>query len=212
MPKILAQAGISLADAYDVEGSIAGTDELLSKEVALVHEMGATMQSERLRSFLVRLTSTAIAQSLDWTVSSGQVTDANQRVLGASVFIAAAELSRVDTCMLSIQNGEIDREIPFMTWDRNDDPEIQVRWDDDGVGVADFIELRSSIYRLPQLMTRVTPGGPPSGMPVIRFRGSSAAFGAGTVEAIAIIHLCRAGPITPTPGHPSSHGLPLPGW
>jgi len=44
------------------------------------------------------------------------------------------------------------------------------------------------------------------------FRGISNAFGAGTVEAIAMIQLAGPGQGAPTPGQPKSFGLPLPSW
>jgi len=209
MVKVLSQSGISLADVYDVEGSIAGTDELLAREVALVHEMGGQILSERLQAFFLRMSSGAIAQNTNWTVTSGQLPDCPNRILGVSVFIPVAQTTDVSNCMLSIQNGEIDREIPFYTWDESDDPEVRVRWDDAGAGAANFMELRSSVVRTPTLATRLGLG---EAMPVIRFRGATSGFGAGTLTAIAMIHILRATPEVPTPGHPSSHGLPLPSW
>ena len=210
MVKILSQSGITLADVYNVVGSIAGIDQLESREVSLVHEMGATIFSERLTSQFVRMTSTDSLQNTEWSVTSGVVPDAIARILGISVFIPLAAIDRIDDCMVSIQNGVTDREIPIMTWDDLVDPQIRVRWSDDGQAVANFLELRSSIDRLPSLMTRLDI--PRGRLPVLRFRGSTAGFGAGTVEAIAIIYVVRASDPTPVPGRPSSHGLPIPGW
>ena len=45
MVKILSQAGISLADLYNVEGSIAGIEQLDTRELPIVHEMSGTIFS-----------------------------------------------------------------------------------------------------------------------------------------------------------------------
>lgn len=209
MGKILSQSGISLADSYQIEGSIVGVEELQSRDVSLVHEMGATILSERLQSFFIRQTSGSLAASATWSVSTGELPDSPNRILGISVFLPLAEVNRISFCSISIQNGRTNREIPIFTWSLPDDDEIPVRWNDDGAGVAEFVELRSKVNKLPQLITRLGIG---EAMPVIRFSGQVAAFGAGTVEAVAITHVCRANPEVPAAAQPSSHGLPLPSW
>ena len=206
---ILSQSGISLADVYDIEGSIAGVDRLLTEEVQLVHEMGSTILSERLQSFLLRISSGANQQNTTWSVSSGEMPDCVNRILGVSVFIPIANATDISFCSVSIQNGRIDREIPFYTFSLPVDDEVVVLWNDDGAGNASFMQLRSQVTHTPQLITRLGLG---EAMPVIRFNGNTTAFGAGTVTAIAIVHVCRPNPETPAAGQPSSHGLPLPGW
>ena len=211
MGKILSQSGISLADAYDVEGSIVGVEELESQGVKLVHEMGATMLSERLQGFFVKMEST-VAQNAFWTLSSGAAitfADSPNRILGISIVIPAANAGDVTHCSLSIQNALLDRELLIHTWDSGDDPEVRVRFNDDGAGIASFLELRPAVSNIPQLMVRLGEGPI---MPNLRFAGGTSGFGAGTVVVTAIIHLCRANPETPAPGAPSSHGLPLPSW
>ena len=73
MPKILSQAGDSLADSYDVAGSIAGVDDLITQDVQLLHEMGGTIFSERLTSQVLTIASGSIAQNSEYT---GQFEDA----------------------------------------------------------------------------------------------------------------------------------------
>ena len=87
MPKILAQAGISLADVYDVEGSIAGTDELLSEDVSLVHEMGGHMMSERCRSFVVTLATGDQIQNANFAATGGLIPDSPNRIHAAALFL-----------------------------------------------------------------------------------------------------------------------------
>jgi len=209
MGKILSQSGISLADVYDVEGSIVGVETLLADEVQVVHEMGATIMAERLQSFFLRLLPTAPAQNANFSVSSGDLPDCANRILGATMLIPAANAGDVNNASLSIQNGRIDREILFSTWDLATDPEIDVRFNDDGAGVASFTLLRPLVHSMPSLITRLGLG---QAMPVIRFSGSTTGFGAGTVPVMAIVHVCRPTPETPMAGQPSSHGLPLPSW
>jgi len=209
MGKILSQSGISLADVYDVEGSIVGVDQLVTEEVQLVHEMGATIMAERLQSFFVRLQVTP-SQGAGWTLSSGQLPDCANRVLGAGVFIPLANTTDISHASLSIQNPVISREMPFWTWDASiGDDEVDMRWNDDGAGIANVKVLRSQVVTTPTLITRV---GVSRNMPVIRFSGETTAFGAGTVTVTAIVHLIRPTPSVVAPGEPSSHGLPIPGW
>jgi len=63
MPKVLGQVGVSLADAYDIEGSIAGVDELVTRDVSLTHDMAATIFSERVSTAIRRSATAALAQN-----------------------------------------------------------------------------------------------------------------------------------------------------
>ena len=119
MAKILSQSGDSLADAYDIEGSIAGIDNLLSEEVNLVHEMGATIFSERLSSRILSISAGAISQSssLDINFSVNEMS----RLLGIQVLTsAAARLSIVQVSITSppaVDNSDM----PIFVWDGGGD-------------------------------------------------------------------------------------------
>lgn len=210
MPKVLAQTGISLADVYDVEGSIAGTDELLSKEVSLVHEMGGQIFSERLESFLIDLNSTAIAQGAGFDIEAAAFPDSVNRVLGAVMIADTA--ARTSHCQISMHTPEagLNADLPIVIWDSAIDAERTIRVRLPGGVVSNLVALIPAAgLGLPNLMTRT---GAPNTMGSLFFRGASSAFGAGTVTIRALVMLCRANPGNPVPGHPSSHGLPLPGW
>lgn len=208
MPKILSQSGVSLADTYDVEGSIAGVEELASREVSLFDEMGARVFSERLQSFLVASTSGNLNQSTAWNVTIGDFPDSPNRLLGISVLSGTA--ARVDYVTFLVSDQDTGREIPIWSWDVNDDAEVRARWSFDGGAVGESFLLRSGGYRLPQLLTRE---GTSQQMPELQFRGITSAFGAGTVTVRAVLHVARANPNAPVPaGVPSSHGLPIPSW
>jgi len=207
MGKILSQSGIALADIYQIEGSIVGVEKLETNEVPVVHELGGTIVSERLRGIQLLLSTTPL-QSADFSVSSGQVADCPNRIIAASVFIPAAMAGDVGTCNLSIEDGGTGRQTVFWSFDSAVDAESAIRWND-GTGVLDMIELRPGRITLPSLMVRVDVG---TNMPVVRLQGTTTAFGAGTVEIQALVHLVRANSGTPQQGQASSHGLPLPSW
>jgi len=205
--KILGQAGVSLADVYDIEGSVVGLENLDVSEVKAVHDLGGQIHSERLISFIVLSSSGAVNQSAAIGVTAGGIPDSVNRLLGVSVLASAA--ARVDHVALTIQDADTGREFPIWSWDTNDDREQQILWSLDGAGAAAFFLLSTLVTQLPQLLTRL---GTSLAMPQLVMRGTTSAFGAGTVTVRALYHLCRPNTGNPTPGEPSSHGLPLPGW
>lgn len=204
--KILSQSGAGLADIYDVEGSVAGIEQLESKEVTLVHEMGAEIFSERLRTFMAVLDSTAILQSVAFNITLPQVTTAINRVLGITVMMDVA--GRIDFCSLAIQDVITEEEMPIWSWDLAIDLERQVRWSNAGAAVLTFIQaVPITPAMLPYLLTET---GEARRNPAFIFRGISSAFGAGNARARCLITQARAGPATTGP--PSSRGLPCPSW
>jgi len=209
--KILSQAGKSLADVYDIEGSIAGVEDLLSKDVHLVHEMGGQIFSERLESLLITLSSTAILQSTTFDIQSAAPPDSINRIAGAIMYADAA--AEVSFAQLSITDtsSATPAELPIMAWDAAVDAEVSIRTRLDGAAIGTLQWLRpvQPPLALPALMTRM---GAASSMPVISFRGQTLAFGAGTSTTLAVILLVRPDPLTTVPGGPMSHGLPIPSW
>ena len=208
MPKIQSQSGVSLADTYDIEGSIAGVENLESADVHLFDEMGARVFSERLQAFIVRLTAGAQTQGTAWSAVASGIPDTVNRILGLTVITDQA--NRTSNLQVSVGNNVTGREMPIWNWATAVDDEVGIQWSDDGAGQAAF-NLMSSIhgYHLPQLLTRI---GAAKAMPDVIFRGITTVFGAGEVEAILLFHLARAASGNPTPGEPSSHGLPFPSW
>lgn len=207
MPKVLAQAGTSLADNYDVEGSVAGIDELLSKEVFLLHEMGGQIFSERLKSHIILIETGLVAQSIESTINLIGLPDCPHRILDVTVISTSA--GRTLNVAIDVVDPVTDREMPYLVWSNLVDAEATFRWSRDGAGPADESYLIPSLNLFPTLLTRQGDTGQ---MARIRMRCVNDAFGAGTNNIIALIHLCRAFPLTSTPGTPSSHGLPIPGW
>jgi len=214
MSKILAQAGISLADVYDVKGSIVGVEQLLSQEVALFHEMGSTVFSERMGGGVLRFLSGTINQSTAFNILSGvgNFPEVVTRILGVEVFLASGNGGRMENCQLSVSapNGGgtgTRRDFPIWKWDTTNDVEQGIQIVDNG-SAAGNRELLVPVNPLPGIPSfqfgTLQPSVP---VPEFAFRGISSAFGAGTVLATCLIYISNAQTV-----RPSSYGLPIPSW
>jgi len=202
--KILSKSGDSLADVYDVEGSIAGIDQLESREVNLVHEMGGSIFSERVSGALRRATSGAIAQSTDFEILLNDLPIVPSRIHGAIIFSDAA--ARIESANIALRHPSDDREIPFVVWDSGEQFMI-ARFQDNGAAVATHEVLVTSLNLLSAPPSMAYGSGQPGPTDEIVFRGRSTAFGAGTVIITAVIYLGHA-----QVAGLSSRGLPFPGW
>lgn len=209
MPKVLGKAGVSLADSYDVEGSIAGVETLLSKDVQLQHEMGGTIFSERLETNITRLNPGATAQNLAWAVPLTPP-DCPNRVLGVTMVVDVT--SRINTASLAVAAQVGGRETPIWSWFVTNDAEQDVRISIDGAAVGTEIILLPGFSQLPMLLTRTNANFESNLMGQLIFRGLTSGFGAGTVLPLMFVLLARADQAVPAPGQPSSHGLPIPSW
>jgi len=202
VPKVLAKSGDSLADLYDVVGSIAGVEELQSRDVQLLHEMGGTIFSERLSTRILSDTSGAVAQStaID-TVILGFTTQPLARILGIFVFVDVT--ARIADLAVSLEDdAAVGQGIPIWVWGGTEDV---VRMVDAGVGVNAIALVPTAAFNLMPALMLGTPQ--PERTPNLTMRGNTSAFGAGTVEAI--VHTLIAFPAL---GGVSSRGLPLPSW
>lgn len=208
---VQAQAGFSLGDIYDVVGSVVGIRSLDMDEVKAVHELGATIFSERLNANLNMMDSTSILQNVSFNIELvGFRPDVPQRLLGVSVL--SNTTARLTRASLSIRGQPATSpELVFWAWDSAADPETEVRWSDNGAAVATFFMLTPLALSaiMPTMLIRLGVGAL---MPSIFFRGTSSGFGAGNVRVRAILHFARPMPPLVAAGDPSSHGLPLPSW
>jgi len=208
VPKILSRSGVSLADVYDVEGSIAGIEELQSREVQLVHEMATTIFSERVGAQILRISTGDIAQNITWDLLIPGLTSVPMRLLGVAV--VADDGSRVTRVQASIRNAALitaGREIPFFLWHSGTDTSVPFRWVDNGAGVANESYLRQ-VSPLPALPGLLFGDDARRQVPAIVFRGNASGFGAGTVSVVLEVLVAWA----ESPENISSRGLPFPGW
>jgi len=211
-PQVLAKVGTSLADVYDVRGSIAGVENLDSDNVGLVHEMGHTIFSERLAGQVFRLLFNDITQTVTLGGTFVGLPESVFRLAGFQVLVEAgleARLTRLSANLSELDaNGDAVQEIPFWSWDATLGTEETVRVLDNGT-TANFEKLipaPSSIPQLPQILTGSLQPGVVNG---ISCRGLTATFGAGDVDI-----LCLAYILFPNPAGSgvSSFGLPVPSW
>lgn len=211
--RVLAQAGVSLADVYDVEGSIVGIDSLDVDDIKGVHEMGGTIHSERLNVFTLIADSTAIAQSTTFGIVLGGIPNSINRVLAVAAMCDDAD--RLNHCSWLIEDPDSDVEFPIWNWEESvaesSDFASQVLWNP-GSGVVQEFMLRSGNAGGWGMPTFLAPIGVSRAMPNLVFRGQSIAFGAGTVRVRGVMMIARPNSGNPPPGEPSSFGLPMPSW
>jgi len=202
MVKILGQTGISLADIYDVEGSIVGVEDLQSRDVQTVHEMGETIFSERVGGQIFRQTAGALLQNVAW---ENLITTLQPNVTRiAQVVVIVDTVARIDRCTVSLRDPVLNRELPIFAFDDSLSPlstDIRIA---DGAAAAGSAMLNSMFPPQPAMSFG---GNQPVSVPDIAFRGSTTAFGAGDVEPVLLLYL-----VTAEAQGLSSFGLPVPSW
>jgi len=207
MPKILSRSGSSIADIYDVAGSIAGVEHLETHTVPVMHEMGALIASERMGGQIRRVATGDLLQSVTWDLVIPGIETGIMRILGIS--IVADNGARVNRAQMSIANNSLitaGNEIPVFAWSVADGAEISLRWVDNGAAVGNQALLINQIIG-PSVPNMVFGSGQPQVVGNIRFRGDTTAFGAGTVALTAQVYFAS----TQLRGV-RSVGLPIPGW
>jgi len=207
MPKVLAQAGDSLADVYDVVGSVAGVEELVSSDVHLSHEMGSAIFSERMGGAITPIATGNVAQSTTFDITIAIEPPGPARILGAMVVANAG--GRVSIAALSVATIDpgIEQDFPFWAWQSTvaGDVERSVRMQIQGAAVANSIQLQPGPgVQTPLMLIGRTQRNP---VPTLRLRGSTLAFGAGTVRIEAFVYFALA-----FDQAVSSRGLPIPSW
>ena len=207
MVKILSQSGNSLADVYDVEGSIAGIDQLETRELPIVHEMGHTVFSERLSGSIRRISSGALAQNLTWDIIIADLPVTPTRVFGVACLVDTAGRTVVATVSVrtAVPSGG-EREFPIFNFDTTQGT-ATCRIQDNGAAVANLNLLENGLRAAGPQPSMVIGNEQPQPIDRIAFRGLTAGFGAGTVTVTALIYIG----FSQVAGI-SSRGLPIPGW
>ena len=203
MSKILAKSGDSLADLYDVEGSIAGISELQSKDVNLVHEMGAVLHSERLSTVMIDVSTGPVLQTILFT-ESFELTIAHSRLLGVQIF--TTDSARVSIAQVSITSppGIDNADMPIFVWDAAEDVARTVDILVDGQITLGELLMPLNQSWIPNLLV-----GPDSPRPanILTLRGRTTSFGAGDVTTRMLLYVAF-----PEVAGLSSRGLPIPSW
>lgn len=206
--KILSRTGVSLADVYDVEGSIAGVEELRSEEVQVVHEMGGTIFAERLSAGIQVISSGAVLQNVNIGVGLSQPTTPRRILALAVIADTAARTTRLQISVASGPAGS-QNEVPLFSWESGfgTDDERGVLIEIGGTAATHFqlVPGPSSIVSVPCLLAG--SDGPIVDISRIIMRGRTAGFGAGNVVIRALVYEAFS-----AQEGISSFGLPLPGW
>jgi len=200
--KILSQGGRSLADQYDVEGSIAGIDDLESREVTLVHEMGATLFSERMRTTF-RSSNVIASQSLAFIIPITNFPPHVSRILGIQVL--TDDQTRLNDVQVSVTDPIAGggQDFPIWVWEGTH----RVA----NVAMAGVTTLLGILQPEPGSLIPTFVLGDDQGsggnMRNITLRGNTNAFGAGTVTTHLLVHFA----FTFT-GGVSGFGSKVPSW
>jgi len=204
MPKILSQAGTSLADVYDVEGSIAGVETLLSEDVTLVHELGQTIFSERYSGTILRAVSGDLGQNDSFSAPIVGLPTVPNRIHGIMVLVDT--VSRLDDVVVVVKDTTANNDFPIWVWDETNVDTIRFI---ENSTLADQNVLRPLVnYTLvPNMLTGNVADGTGQSVRDIICRGNANGFGAGTVEVTVVVYVSFAA----SKGL-SSKGLPIPSW
>jgi len=203
--KILSQAGQSLADVYDVPGSIAGVESLESDEVHTVHEMGQTIFSERLSGRIELADTGAIAQSTAFSAQMAELPAVPMlRLMG--ILVEVSTIARVTTANVNCTDDVPGQGNEMVMWNWDGTNEDLVR-----IGRGGSISNRNIMRPMQEYAGRLPSflvgGTQAEGTPTLNLRGTTSAFGAGTVTLTLWAYVAF-----PQLGGISSRGLPVPGW
>jgi len=203
--KILAQAGISLADVYDVQGSIAGVEKLLSEEVQVVHEMGGVLFSERLSGTMRRRTTGNLAQNVTFFSIIDDLPATPFRI--QNFVVSADNAARFEHVAVSVRQGGGPREIPIFVWNATTGDLFRAYSSDGDGGVTTvhyFAPLQPANPFNPIMLLGQDA---PQVVDEIALRVRTTGFGAGTAVATLTMYITF-----PQVGGISSYGLPIPSW
>jgi len=204
--KVLGDAGRTLADVYDIDGSIVKIGELDSESVKTVHEMGSTIFAERIEGHILTASTAALAQNVGITASiAGLPKVPTMRLLALMVTVDTT--SRVLTCNVSIrgqaQAGGLAQQMPIWVWDGSNEDTVRF-FIDDVTTNALALRAQPEYTFLPNMLI----GFPqPVRANSLHLGGFTSGFGAGDVTLTLTAYLALAA--SPSLG---SGGLPIPSW
>jgi len=211
MVKILTTSGDSLADIYDVEGSIAGIDQLHTRELPIVHEMGSTIFSERFTTAIHRVASGDVAQSTNIFLVITNMPVMVTRLL--SIAVITDDPTRLERAVVLARDPRpsvAGMECPIWQWDETNFTSLDM---------IDFGDATPTRYQLLRGTSEATfvpnftggSGQQPDMVSEIAFNSRTTAFGAGTVFVRLLLHVASARAHRAGSGV-SSRGLAIPSW
>lgn len=208
MGKILSRSGESLADLYDVEGSIAGIDQLETRELPIVHEMGNTLFSERLRTRVFRVTTGAILQDVSFRIELDTLPETPCRLLGLQVI--SDNKARILRCAVYLTDPSLPQDFPVWVLSGATPTGESLVMEDAGTSATfDLLEPIAPNNQFPSFTGgREQGGGTDTMVSQLTLQGRSTGFGAGSVVITALALL--AFPARDV--NISSRGLPIPSW
>jgi len=203
--KVLSRSGDSLADVYDVEGSIAGIEELTPREVRLVHEMGGTIFSERLSSQVRRDVTAALAQDTTVDIVLTDLPAGMTRILSTMVLNAGTTtVARLASLQISARDNVNGREVILWAWDGTVQTERII---DNGGAAGDHEILGRDLAISSPHPSMLVGNGQPQSVSELTIRGITTSFGAGDITLTILNHILFS-EVTGI----SSRGLPIPSW
>jgi len=206
--KILSKSGESLADVYDVEGSVAGLERLESEDVHVVHEMGGAIFSERAGARVIQLQSGAIAQNIQFNVNLTLGLNAVRILHYAMIADVTARTQALILSLSDVVGGVISTDCPFFAWVNGTagDLDKPIRWMQNGVVLnVRYFDTNSNLRAMPTMAMGEQQA--PNVVNQLTLRGQTSGFGAGTVSYTAVVLIAFA-----EVGGLSSKGLPIPSW
>lgn len=216
MANPVSQADIfqSMPRMYDTVASQSGGPgaEIEADRILLVHELGHAMASERFFTRRAALSSGAIAQSTSFAAARADFANGPFRMSDVLVWLASPSVA-ADWSLLtvSLRNAaDPTTEIPIWTWNAAAGTTILCRASMGGGAAADNIVLLNQLPNAPSSWLLNGSQSTPSSnvFDGISFRGTTAAYGAGTRTAtveVRIASMSNQG----LPGSVGSYGLPL---
>jgi len=202
MSRILTKSGASLADVYDVEGSVAGIEELNSESVFLTHEMGATILSERLVSETTIFQTGDLLQTVDFEVFEPQPL-VHSKIVALTVMTNQA--SRIGTICVGFTDSVVGLNTnPIYSFETGKGSDftrvIRTRVDGNLVDIGELVPSNPAIVPVFQCGAAVD-------VQRLAAIGKTLTFGAGTIQLTIMVTR-----VFPRLGGVSSRGLPVPSW
>ena len=200
MVKILSQGGRSLADMYQVVGSIAGIDQLETREVVLVHEMSAVLFSERFRTTIRRVNALGMLQNVFTDLEINNLPAAITRLL--AIQVVSDDATRISHMACSVHDPANEADFPVWVWDGTS---VVGRFEDFGtLTTFDILQPAASTF-----LPTFAGGQDQSPDQVQDFHATvrTTGFGAGTVDIRVFLFLG----FTFT-GGVSGYGARVPSW